>query len=34
MIKDFPQKEFIGGGEESFGYMVEMQCVIKMPLPY
>lgn len=22
MIKDFPQSEFIGGGEESFGYMV------------
>lgn len=22
MIKDFPQLEFIGGGEESFGYMV------------
>jgi phosphoglucomutase len=22
MIKDFPEKEFIGGGEESFGYMV------------
>jgi phosphomannomutase len=22
MIKDFPEQEFIGGGEESFGYMV------------
>jgi phosphomannomutase len=22
MIKDFPDMEFIGGGEESFGYMV------------
>jgi phosphoglucomutase len=22
MIKDFPQSDFIGGGEESFGYMV------------
>ena len=22
MIKDFPEKQFIGGGEESFGYMV------------
>lgn len=22
MIKDFPQQDFIGGGEESFGYMV------------
>ncbi|NNC34417.1 MAG: phospho-sugar mutase, partial [Croceitalea sp.] len=22
MIKDFPQSQFIGGGEESFGYMV------------
>jgi phosphomannomutase len=22
MIKDFPELEFIGGGEESFGYMV------------
>lgn len=22
MIKDFPQQQFIGGGEESFGYMV------------
>ena len=22
MVKDFPQQEFIGGGEESFGYMV------------
>ena len=22
MIKDFPEKEFIGGGEESFGFMV------------
>jgi phosphomannomutase len=22
MIKDFPQQKFIGGGEESFGFMV------------
>jgi phosphomannomutase len=22
MIKDFPRLDFIGGGEESFGYMV------------
>ena len=22
MVKDFPQQDFIGGGEESFGYMV------------
>ena len=22
MVKDFPQQQFIGGGEESFGYMV------------
>ena len=22
MIKDFPESNFIGGGEESFGYMV------------
>src|SRR5690606_14285597 len=22
MIKDFPQQQFIGGGEESFGYMI------------
>jgi phosphomannomutase len=22
MIKDFPELEFIGGGEESFGFMV------------
>jgi len=22
MIKDFPELDFIGGGEESFGYMV------------
>jgi hypothetical protein len=30
MIKDFPELEFIGGGEESFGYMVGDACVIKM----
>ena len=22
MIKDFPESKFLGGGEESFGYMV------------
>ena len=22
MIKDFPEQDFIGGGEESFGFMV------------
>jgi phosphomannomutase len=30
MIKDFPELEFIGGGEESFDTWLVMQCVIKM----
>jgi hypothetical protein len=32
MIEDFPELEFIGGGEESFGFMVVMLFVTKMPL--
>jgi phosphomannomutase len=30
MIKDFPELEFIGGGEESLDTWLVMQCVIKM----
>ena len=33
MIKDFDNLDFIGGGEESFGYMVGDFVETKMPLP-
>jgi hypothetical protein len=34
MIKDFPEQEFIGGGEESLDICRRMQYVIKMLLPH
>lgn len=33
MIKDFPESNFIGGGEESYGYMVGILFETKMRLP-